>query len=94
MNNKAIDRGGNVTKVEVPAEWSKLPPTKVEAKADVPKFIERCCIAGLLHKKVMIFQLAHSQVVKMELSIQVPRNTKTRYCSRCTRVATGKLYPM
>jgi pyruvate-ferredoxin/flavodoxin oxidoreductase len=40
MNNKAIDRGGNVTKVEVPAEWSKLPPTKVEAKADVPKFVK------------------------------------------------------
>jgi len=40
MNNKAIDRGGNVTKVEVPAEWSKLPPTKVGAKADVPKFVK------------------------------------------------------
>jgi len=39
MNNAAVDRGGDVTKVEVPAEWSKLIASEAVAKADVPKFI-------------------------------------------------------
>ena len=44
MNNAAIDRGGDVTKVEVPAEWSKLSPEKATVETNLPEFIAK--IAG------------------------------------------------
>ena len=40
MNYAAVDRGGDVTKVEVPAEWSKLSGAKAKDQhADVPAFV-------------------------------------------------------
>ena len=39
MNYKAVDRGGDVTKVEVPAEWAKLGDESTNGKA-VPDFIK------------------------------------------------------
>jgi pyruvate-ferredoxin/flavodoxin oxidoreductase len=39
MNNDAIDRGGDVHKVEVPAEWTSLKAEKAAAPAHVPEFI-------------------------------------------------------
>lgn len=43
MNNLAIDRGADVTQVEVPKEWSKLKaePFKVVRKQAVPEFISK-----------------------------------------------------
>jgi pyruvate-ferredoxin/flavodoxin oxidoreductase len=41
MNNAAIDRGGDVTKVEVPADWSKLTVVAhTNDNANVPQFIK------------------------------------------------------
>lgn len=39
MNNDAIDRGGDVHKVEIPAEWASIKVEKKEAPAHVPEFI-------------------------------------------------------
>jgi len=39
MNNAAVDRGGDVIKVEVPAEWSKLGAPAAAAKVEVPQFV-------------------------------------------------------
>src|SRR5690554_6073312 len=39
MNHAAIDRGGDVTKVDVPAEWAKLADEKANGQ-DVPEFIK------------------------------------------------------
>jgi pyruvate-ferredoxin/flavodoxin oxidoreductase len=39
MNNSAIDRGGDVHKVEIPAEWASLKVEKAAAPAHVPAFI-------------------------------------------------------
>jgi len=43
MNNLAIDRGADVTQIEVPKEWSKLKaePFKVVRKEAVPEFITK-----------------------------------------------------
>jgi len=41
MNNDAIDRGGDVHKVEVPAEWASLKEEKSAAPANVPEFIHK-----------------------------------------------------
>lgn len=39
MNFAAIERGGDVTKIEVPAEWSKLPVDGGQKQEDLPEFI-------------------------------------------------------
>ncbi len=39
MNNSAIDRGGDVIKVEIPAEWAKIKVQAEEINGSKPKFI-------------------------------------------------------
>jgi len=40
MNNDAIDRGGDVHKVEIPAEWASIKVEKSVVKSDKPEFIQ------------------------------------------------------
>ncbi|TLX74111.1 pyruvate:ferredoxin (flavodoxin) oxidoreductase [Labilibacter sediminis] len=40
MNYQAVDKGGAVTEVAVPAEWAKLEPKSIEFRSDVPEFIK------------------------------------------------------
>ncbi len=39
MNHKAVDRGGEPTKVEVPAEWAELKVEKTNGETHLPDFI-------------------------------------------------------
>ncbi len=39
MNYDAIDRGGDVTKVEIPEEWASIEVTKAADERDIPEFI-------------------------------------------------------
>jgi pyruvate-ferredoxin/flavodoxin oxidoreductase len=39
MNNNAIDKGGEVHKIEIPAEWAKITVTKKTDSRDIPDFI-------------------------------------------------------
>ena len=39
MNNAAVDKGGNVEKVEIPAEWADIKIAKVADKRNIPEFI-------------------------------------------------------
>ena len=41
MNNAAVDRGANVTKVEVPAEWASLKADFELPQDDAPEFIQK-----------------------------------------------------
>ncbi len=43
MNFAAVEKGGEVTKVEVPAEWAKLSSDPIAARTDVPDFIKNVC---------------------------------------------------
>ncbi len=40
MNHAAIDRGGEVERIEIPADWKSLPAQKPVAETDVPEFIK------------------------------------------------------
>ncbi len=40
MNYAAVDRGGEVEKVDVPAEWANLGPDEITSNANVPDFIK------------------------------------------------------
>ncbi|MGE5384066.1 MAG: pyruvate:ferredoxin (flavodoxin) oxidoreductase [Omnitrophica WOR_2 bacterium] len=39
MNNAAIDRGGEVTKITIPASWKQIVPVTKDEYRDVPEFI-------------------------------------------------------
>jgi pyruvate-ferredoxin/flavodoxin oxidoreductase len=39
MNNAAVDKGGNVEKVEIPAEWAGMKVSKAVDKRNIPDFI-------------------------------------------------------
>lgn len=41
MNYAAVEKGGNVTKIEVPAEWASIEVKPVEHRTDVPEFISK-----------------------------------------------------
>ncbi|HBS86655.1 MAG: pyruvate:ferredoxin (flavodoxin) oxidoreductase [Bacteroidetes bacterium GWF2_38_335] len=40
MNHSAVDAGGAVTEVAVPAEWAKITVKPIEGKKDLPEFIK------------------------------------------------------
>ncbi|MDR3296803.1 MAG: pyruvate:ferredoxin (flavodoxin) oxidoreductase [Prevotellaceae bacterium] len=40
-NNAAVDRGGDVVKVGVPADWATLVPAEEKASANVPEFVAK-----------------------------------------------------
>ena len=40
MNNAAVDKGGDVTKIDVPKEWSKIKIKEVKDERDLPDFIK------------------------------------------------------
>jgi len=40
MNYAAVDRGGEIEKVEIPAEWANIVVTKKEDNRDIPAFIK------------------------------------------------------
>ena len=41
MNYAAVDRGGDIIKIEVPAEWATLPVEKEQTDTNVPEFISQ-----------------------------------------------------
>lgn len=40
MNNAAVDKGGEVTKIEIPSEWNNIEVAPPEERTDVPDFIK------------------------------------------------------
>ena len=45
MNYAAVDRGGDVEKVEVPAEWANIKVEKHTSKSNAPKFVKNVVFA-------------------------------------------------
>jgi len=43
MNRAAVDRGGDVTKIEIPKEWAKVEPVDEEIARNVPDFVKNIC---------------------------------------------------
>ncbi len=40
MNNAAVDKGGDVIKIDIPADWKNMDDSKPEDKRDIPDFIK------------------------------------------------------
>ncbi|MEA3478928.1 MAG: pyruvate:ferredoxin (flavodoxin) oxidoreductase, partial [Bacteroidota bacterium] len=43
MNRDAVDRGGDVTRVDVPADWAKVDPLDVKEDRNIPDFVKNIC---------------------------------------------------
>lgn len=41
MNYKAVDRGGNITKIDIPDEWADIEINVEEDKRDIPEFVKK-----------------------------------------------------
>ena len=39
MNNAAVDKGGEVTKIEIPAEWANIKVVKENDTRNIPDFV-------------------------------------------------------
>ncbi len=50
MNYAAVDAGGDITKVEIPAEWASIEIKKEEDKRDIPAFIKNVAEPMLAQK--------------------------------------------
>jgi pyruvate-ferredoxin/flavodoxin oxidoreductase len=64
MNNDAVDKGGEVNKIEIPKEWAKSVSPKQIAE-NLPDFVKNIMLPINALKKAMIFRLAHLLEEKM-----------------------------
>jgi pyruvate-ferredoxin/flavodoxin oxidoreductase len=100
MNNSAVDRGGDVTKVEVDANWSKLTiPAKAEGK-DVPAFIrdvvepinaqegDNLPVSAFLGREDGTFPAGTTQYEKRGIAVNVPEwiDSNCIQCNQCAYV--------
>ncbi|MEI6347612.1 MAG: pyruvate:ferredoxin (flavodoxin) oxidoreductase [Bacteroidota bacterium] len=98
MNNSAVDRGGDVTKVEVDANWSKLTiPAKAEGKV-VPAFIrdvvepmnaqegDNLPVSAFLGREDGTFPAGTTQYEKRGIAVNVPEWIESN-CIQCNQCA-------
>lgn len=98
MNNLAVDRGGDVTKVEVPAAWAKLDGVDVVAERNVPEFISKIVdpvnalkgddlpVSAFLGREDGTFESGTSAFEKRGIAINVPE-WQADNCIQCNQCA-------
>ncbi|MDY0254503.1 MAG: pyruvate:ferredoxin (flavodoxin) oxidoreductase [Tenuifilaceae bacterium] len=100
MNYAAIDRGGDVTKVEVPAEWAKLEAEKPHANPNAPDFVNNVAIpinnlngddlpvSAFIGREDGTFPAGTTEYEKRGIAVHVPEwipNSCTQ-CNQCAYV--------
>lgn len=98
MNNAAIDRGGEVTKVKVPAAWKQIVPAKNEAYSDVPDFIRNVVepinamkgddlpVSAFLGREDGTWNAGTAAYEKRGIAVNVPE-WKSENCIQCNQCA-------
>lgn len=98
MNNAAIDRGGEVTKVNVPAAWKQIVPAKNEAYSDVPDFIRNVVepinamkgddlpVSAFLGREDGTWNAGTAAYEKRGIAVNVPE-WKSENCIQCNQCA-------
>jgi len=98
MNNAAVDRGGDVTKIEVPAEWAKLTPEKPVEIKGAPKFINDVVVpvnnlmgddlpvSAFLNREDGTFPSGTTEYEKRGIAVNVPEWIPTN-CIQCNQCA-------
>ncbi len=98
MNNAAIDRGGEVIKVNVPASWKQIVPVKNEVYSDVPDFIRKVVepinamkgddlpVSAFLGREDGTWMAGTAAYEKRGIAVNVPQ-WKPENCIQCNQCA-------
>lgn len=98
MNNAAVDRGGDVTKVNVDPSWSNLPCTEKEKHNDIPAFIrdvvepmnaqegDNLPVSAFLGREDGTFPPGTTQYEKRGIAVNVPEWIADN-CIQCNQCA-------
>ncbi len=100
MNNDAIDRGGDVTKVEIPADWATLKVTAVNEDSSKPAFIRDVVdvinglrgddlpVSAFVGREDGTFPAGTSAFEKRGIAVNVPewQMEKCIQCNQCSYV--------
>ncbi len=96
MNYAAIDRGGEVEKIEVPAEWAKLVPATKEVDLSIPEFIRNVVqpinsmkgddlpVSAFLNREDGTFPAGTTAYEKRGIAVDVPE-WQTEACIQCNQ---------
>ncbi|MGW8315944.1 MAG: pyruvate:ferredoxin (flavodoxin) oxidoreductase [Bacteroidales bacterium] len=98
MNFAAVEKGGNVTRVEVPAGWAKLTPGKMKDERDIPEFIKNVAepmnslkgddlpVSTFLGREDGTFPSGTTQYEKRGIAVNVPEWLPDN-CIQCNQCA-------
>jgi len=100
MNYAAVDRGGEVVKVEVPAEWSTLGRHKAVGDSELPEFIENVVnvinaqkgddlpVSAFLNREDGTFPSGTTKYEKRGIAVNVPEwiSANCIQCNQCAYV--------
>ncbi|MGE5349882.1 MAG: pyruvate:ferredoxin (flavodoxin) oxidoreductase, partial [Actinomycetota bacterium] len=100
MNNDAIDRGGDVTKVEIPAEWANIKVQAVKDESGKPEFIREVVdvinglrgddlpVSAFVGREDGTFPAGTSAYEKRGIAVNVPewQMEKCIQCNQCSYV--------
>ncbi len=98
MNNAAIDRGGDVVKVEVPASWKTIEVKQTEDTRDLPEFIRNVVepinamkgddlpVSAFLGREDGTFPAGTTEYEKRGIAVNVPKWIPEN-CIQCNQCA-------
>ncbi len=98
MNFAAVDKGGDVEKIEVPTEWANIELTKKEDHRDIPDFIKKVMepinaqkgddlpVSAFLDREDGTFPPGTTQYEKRGIAVHVPRWVPEN-CIQCNQCA-------
>ncbi len=98
MNYKAIDRGGDVIKVEVPAEWANLPSEDPKVDPNLPEFISKIVfpinslkgddlpVSAFLGREDGTFEAGTTEYEKRGIAVTIPEWIAEN-CIQCNQCA-------
>ena len=98
MNNAAVDRGGDVTKVEVPVEWKKLAGKDPKVIIDAPEFVKEVAhpvnhlrgddlpVSAFNGREDGTFPSGTTEFEKRGIAVNVPE-WQVEHCIQCNQCA-------
>jgi len=100
MNNAAVDRGGQVTEVKVPAEWKNIKLSEKKAKIEGPDFVANVChpinhlkgddlpVSAFLNREDGTFPPGTTAFEKRGIAVNVPEwiSENCIQCNQCSFV--------
>jgi pyruvate-ferredoxin/flavodoxin oxidoreductase len=96
MNNAAVDRGGQVTEVKVPAEWKNIKLSDKKEKIDAPDFVADVChpinhlkgddlpVSAFLNREDGTFPPGTTAFEKRGIAVNVPE-WLPEHCIQCNQ---------